>query len=120
MAVSFNSTNPLEGTLTIHITPTEYQSILTKELNNYKGKAQMKGFRKGHTPIDLIKKMYGNAILQEVIEKDLQKQLFEYVEKEKLNLLGQPLPNEDQTAIYYDVFQPGEFTFKFEIGRAHV
>jgi trigger factor len=116
MAVSFNSTNHLEGTLTIHIPREEYQPILQKELNNYKNKAQMKGFRKGKTSVDLIKKMYGNAILQEVVENNLQKQLFDHIQAEHLNILGQPLPNAEQIPIYYDIMSPSDFTFKFDIG----
>ncbi|MEP7320433.1 MAG: trigger factor, partial [Saprospiraceae bacterium] len=118
MAVSFNSTNHLEGTLTIHISESEYQPTLNKELNNYKSKAQLKGFRKGKTSVDLIKKMYGNAILQEVIENTLQKQLYDHIQLENLNVLGQPLPNAGQTPIYYDIFSPHDYVFKFDIGYA--
>lgn len=119
MAVTFTPTEPLQGTLTIHITEAEYQPILSKEIANYKNKAQLKGFRKGKTSADLIKKLYGGAILQEVIEKTLQNQLMEHIREHKLQLLGQPIGNENQPQISYDIFNPSEFKFIFDIGYAH-
>ncbi|MEP7267729.1 MAG: trigger factor [Saprospiraceae bacterium] len=116
MAVTFTPTENLQGTLTIHIQPSEYQSILQKELNEYKNKAQLKGFRKGKTPVEVIKKLYGNSILQEVVEKSLQNQILEYLKENKLNILGQPLTNDDQEEIYYDIKNPDNYTFKFDIG----
>ena len=84
MAVSFNSTDQNQGVLIIQIPVTEYQPSLLKELNNYKNKAQLKGFRKGKTSVDVIKKMYGNGILQEVVENNLQKQLFDHIQEAKI------------------------------------
>jgi len=118
MAVTSQTTDHLQATLTIHIPVEEYQPILNKELQNYKNKAQLKGFRKGKTPVDLIKKMYGNAILQEVVENTLQKQLQDHLKDNNLSLLGQPLPNAEQTEIYYSILQPSAYTFRFDVGYA--
>ncbi len=116
MAVLFTSTDHLQGVVTVDLSFEEYQPNLQKELNNYKNKAQLKGFRKGKTSVDLIKKMYGNAILQEVVENLLQKQLFDHLQANDMNILGQPLPNVDQEHIYYNIFSPQSYTFKFDIG----
>lgn len=116
MAVSFTPTAPLEGTLDIHITDAEYQPLFNKELTNYKNKAQLKGFRKGKTPTEVIKKLYGSAILQEVIEKTLQKQLMDHIRDHKMNVLGQPMGNANQPQISYDITNPSEFRFLFDIG----
>ncbi len=116
MAVTFVSTEHLQGIITVHIPSEEYQPLLQKGLNNHKNKAQLKGFRKGKTSVDLIKKMYGNAILQEVVENMLQKQLFEHLQQNNINLLGQPLPNVEQENIYYNIFNDSAYTFKFDIG----
>lgn len=118
MAVTSQATDHLQATLTIHIPVEEYQPMLNKELQNYKNKAQLKGFRKGKTPVDLIKKMYGNAILQEVVETTLQKQLQDHLKSNNLNLLGQPLPNAAQTEIYYNILLPEAYTFRFDVGYA--
>lgn len=116
MAVRFTPTAPLEGTLDIHITDSEYQPLFNKELNTYKNKAQLKGFRKGKTPIEVIKKLYGSAILQEVIEKALQQQLMDHIRDQKMNVLGQPMSNANQPQISYDIANPSEFRFLFDIG----
>jgi trigger factor len=116
MAVHYTPTAPLEGTLTIQISGQDYLPALQKELNNYKNKAQLKGFRKGKTPIDLIKNLYGNPILQEIVEKAFDAELQKYVKERKWNLIGQPLFNADHETPYYDIHRPADYTFKVDLG----
>lgn len=116
MAVSFQSTDPLEGVITVQVAKADYDPILTKELKKYQHQATFKGFRKGKTPIDLIKKMYGSQLIQEIVENNLQKQLFDHLTAHKMNILGQPLTNREQEPIYYDIYANNDYTFKFDIG----
>ena len=118
MSVNAQTTDHLQATLTVHIPVEEYQATLSKELQNYKNKAQLKGFRKGKTPVDLIKKLYGNAILKEVVENSLQKQLYDHIRQNNINLLGQPLMNAEQADIYYNIQEPVDYAFRFDIGYA--
>jgi len=87
------------------------------ELKKYASKAELKGFRKGKTPIGVVKKMYGQSVLAQVINDKLQKSLTDYIESEKLELLGQPLPSEDQDGdIDFNPNDLQDYTFKYDIG----
>ena len=68
-----------------------------KELRQIRQKANVPGFRPGMVPAGLVKKMYGKGILADVINKTIGAKLGEYIEAEKLNVLGDPLPNEELT-----------------------
>lgn len=78
---------------------------------------QLPGFRKGHVPTSVIKKKYGPSILAEEIDKILNKSIYDYITENKLNILGNPLPIEDEK-IKIDWSQPSDFEFKYELGLA--
>ena len=59
-------------------------------------KANIPGFRPGRMPAGLIKKRFGKAILVEEVNKLLSQNLSKYMFDEKLQILGEPLPNFDQ------------------------
>ena len=56
----------------------------------------MPGFRKGMVPTSLIKKMYGKSVIAEVVNKALQEAVYNYIKENKVNMLGEPLPNEEK------------------------
>ena len=76
----------------------------------------MRGFRKGKVPMSVIKKMYGKAMLADVINNLIQEKLGEYLEEEKLDILGQPLPSPKQQVYDFSVDRSEEFTFIFDVG----
>ncbi|MBK9256103.1 MAG: trigger factor [Saprospiraceae bacterium] len=119
MQVLRKDTDPLNITLTFAFEPSDYASTFEKELNTYKNKAQLKGFRKGMTPISVIKKMYGKSVLVDVINKLVQDSLFNYLDEHKINYLGQPLPNTDEsTMLNLNVNDLQPLTFSFDLGLA--
>src|SRR5690606_4025274 len=92
----------LNTVLTVTIDKSEYEDQFNAELNKYRKQVQMKGFRKGKTPISVLRKMYGKAVLSEVINGLLQKEMGQYLTDNDLNYLGQPLPNDDQQVYSFD------------------
>lgn len=108
----------LNATLTITLEKSDYQPKFNSELNKYRQQAHMKGFRKGKTPLSVVRKMYGKAVLAEVINELLQKHLFDHLNEEKLDILGQPLPSTDQEEIEFDVKDLNDYVFKFDLGLA--
>ena len=108
----------LSAKLTVSITKDDYEPKLKSELNKYRKKVNMKGFRPGKAPIGIIKKMYGKAILADVINDQLQSELSNYLSEEKINILGQPLPTEDQEKFDFSINNLIDFSFDFEIGLA--
>lgn len=108
----------LNAVLHITIEAADYSTKLEEELQKYRKKAQLKGFRAGKAPMALIKKMYGRAFVAELVDNLLQETLSNYIQTEKLDLLGQPLSNAEQEDINFDLKELHDFNFKLDIGLA--
>ena len=108
----------LNAVITLTLDKSDYEGRWLEELKNYKGKAQMKGFRKGKTPLSVIKKMYGKPLLAEVVNDLVQTKLSEYLKEEDLNILGYPISSQDQELFDFDLKNLGEYVFKFDLGMA--
>lgn len=109
-----------EAELAIQITKNDYLPRLSEELKKYQQKAHMKGFRKGKVPMSVIRKMYGKAMLADVINALIQEKLGSYLEAEKLDILGQPLPSKNQQIYDFNLDQSDEFSFLFDVGLTPV
>lgn len=60
----------------------------------------------------MVKKMYGKHVLVEEINKLVSENLYGYIRENKLNILGEPLPNEtEQKEINFDTQEDFEFCF---------
>ncbi len=108
----------LNATLTVVVPKSDYEPKLKAELNKYRKQAQMKGFRKGHTPMSVVKKMYGRSVLAEVVNEMMQQELYRYLTEEDIEILGQPLPSDEQQPLDFDLKDPQDFTIKFDVGLA--
>ena len=108
----------LNTQLVLTIKKEDYEPKLKSELNKYKSKVSMKGFRKGKTPTALIKKMYGKSILLDVINEVVQREVFDYIKKEGLKTIGQPIPSADQPALDFNVNRLEDLEFRFDLGLA--
>ena len=114
MNVSLQNIDKVSAELTVKLEKADYQEKVDKELKSLRQKAQIPGFRKGMVPTSLIKKMYGKSVIAEVVNKTLQEAVYNYIKENKVNMLGEPLPNEDkQKAIDFDTME--EFEFLFDI-----
>lgn len=79
-------------------------------MKHLRQKAQMPGFRPGMVPMGLVKKMYGKSVLAEEVNKLLSETVYKYIQDNKVNILGEPLPNEEkQPAIDFDTMEEFEF-----------
>ncbi|MDR0691550.1 MAG: trigger factor [Prevotellaceae bacterium] len=117
MKISQHNTDDLTATITLNIEKADYEPHVKKSLNEYRRKADIKGFRPGMAPMSLIEKMYGKNALLDEVQKIILENLNKYIEENKLHLLGDPLPNEDERQkINWDA--PGDMEFKFDIGIA--
>jgi trigger factor len=108
--------NDLTAVLKVNISKDDYSEKVENVIKDYRKKARIDGFRPGKVPMGLIQKMYGKGILIEEVNKLISESLSNYIRDEKLNLLGEPLPNEDQTVADFD--KETEFEFKFDVALA--
>jgi len=117
MNITRENTDELNAVLTILVEKSDYEATVNDVLKNYRKKANMPGFRPGMVPAGLIKKMYGKSALAEEVNKIISKSLTDYIYAEKLNVLGEPLPNEEkQMKIDWD--NQSDFSFVFDIATA--
>lgn len=116
MNISLNNIDKVNAELTAVIEPADYTDKYTKAIKDAKKKINMPGFRPGMVPAGLIKKQFGPSILAEEINKILQDALFGYIRENKVNMLGEPLPTEENNKV--ELVEGGTFTFKFELAIA--
>jgi trigger factor len=105
----------LNAVLRVKISKEDYAEKVEKTLNDYRKQANIPGFRPGKTPLGLIKKKYGKAILAEELNKAVNQSLYDFISKNNLNVLGNPLPKEDEE-VKGDFENPADFEFAYEIG----
>ena len=117
MNVSLQNIDKVSALLTVKLEKADYQEQVDKSLKNFRQKAQIPGFRKGMVPMSLVKKMYGKSVVAEEVNKLLSEKVYGYIKDNNLNILGEPLPNEDkQPEIDFDTME--EFEFLFDIALA--
>jgi len=117
MNITKESIDNLNARVTIKLAPADYQPQVEKTLKEQARKANMPGFRPGKVPVGVVKKMYGPSILVDEVNKMLGNKLYEFIENEKLEILGNPLPSEDVKPIA-DFENPADMEFTYDLGLA--
>ena len=117
MEFTLKNQDATSAILSVNIQEADYSALVEKQLKNFRQKANIPGFRPGMVPMGLIKKQYGVAVKAEEINKLLQTKIFEYIRENKIDMLGEPLPIEEQQA-GINMAEDKEFTFEFEIALA--
>ena len=112
MNITKENIDALNAIVKIDITEEDYQSKVAKILQDYRKKANIPGFRKGHVPMSLVKKQYEKPVLIDEVNKLLQDSLSNFLVEEKLDILGNPLPK-SQDDFSWDA---DTFSFEFELG----
>lgn len=113
MNISLQNVDSVSAVLTVQIEKADYQEKVEKALKTLRQKVNMPGFRKGMVPAGLIKKQYGVSVLAEEIDKLLQEKVFEYIRENKVNMLGTPLPKENQ--VNFETEENFEFSFNIAL-----
>ena len=112
MKISINKLNTVSGIISVQIEKKDYEGKVIEVLKNYSKTAKIPGFRKGFVPMGLIKKQYGNAVKVDEINKLLDSSLKKYINENKLDILGGPIPKTDNEIDWDSEL----INFDFEIG----
>lgn len=115
MNITKEQIDELNAVVKIALSPDDYQPKVEKAIKEYAKKANIPGFRPGKAPAGIIKKMYGKAILADEVNRLLFDSIYEYIEKEKLEILGNPMPKND-TEVNWD--NPSNMEFNYRLGLA--
>jgi trigger factor len=115
MNITKTQPDALNYQVTIDITPDDYAEALNSRLKEYRRRADIKGFRKGMAPMSLIQRLYGDQSLYEAVNRLVSEQLDTFIRDEKIRVVGEPLPSEDQPQLEWK--SGADFTFKFDIAQ---
>jgi trigger factor len=116
MNISFEAPDKINGLMTITLETADYQPEVDKTLKDYRKRANIPGFRPGQAPMGMIKRQFGPSVKVDTVNKLLGEKLYEYVRENKIQMLGEPLPSEQQEQLDFESDKP--LTFKFDIAVA--
>lgn len=116
MNISFEAPDKINGLMTITLETADYQPEVDKTLKDYRKRANIPGFRPGQAPMGMIKRQFGPSVKVDAVNKLLGEKLYEYVRENKIQMLGEPLPSEQQEQLDFESDKP--LTFKFDIAVA--
>lgn len=114
MQITRTDLDALNAKISISVEQNDFSEKVDKILNDYRKTANIPGFRKGHVPMGMIKRQYQTAVTADEVNKLLQEKLRAYIQEEKLELLGQPLPVVQESIDW----KAPEIAFEFELGLA--
>lgn len=118
MSIQADYKDSLNAVLTVAVSPTTYKPKVEKELREYAKKANVPGFRKGTVPVGMVKRMAGKSLIMDTISKTISEELYTYIEENKLDILGKPLPIKYIEEEDVDMDCTKEVSVAFEIGLA--
>jgi len=115
MKIEQNRIDDLNLEVTLSVGKEDYAESRKKKLNDFRKKADIKGFRKGMVPMSLVEKMYGQQALADAVNDVISEGLNNFIQENSLKVLGEPLPSED--APQNEWTDGNDFTFKFDIAQ---
>ena len=115
MNISLQNVDNVSAVLTVQIEKADYQENVEKALKTLRQRVNMPGFRKGMVPMGIIRKQYGSSVLVEEVDKLMQEKVNNYIRENKVNMLGMPLPKENDRV---DFKTDENFEFSFDIALA--
>lgn len=115
MEITLDKKTNTEGLIKIKLSEGDYQPKVEEKVKDYARKATIKGFRQGKVPAGVIRKMFGKSILVDEINHLLSHKITDYIKDNKLQILGEPLPNQEKTKdIDWDLQK--DFEFEYQVG----
>lgn len=99
--------------LRIQVSPADYSEKVSKALEKYRKTAKIPGFRAGKVPMSFVQKQFGKGVLAEEMNRVVSDSLFQYINENKLEILGQPIPSTEE--VKGDFENPTDFEFSYEI-----
>ena len=115
MNVSFEQIDAVNGLLTVDIKREDFAADVNKEVAKMGVRHPLKGFRPGKAPKNLLMKFYGPSVTADVVDRMVGRAMYDYIRENKLQVLGEPLPNESTKV---DLMNDEEMSFKFDLGMA--
>lgn len=114
MNIAQEKINELHSKIKINITPEDYNGRVEEQLKKLRKNVNMPGFRQGNVPTGLVKKMYGKSAIADEVGKIAVNQLYNFIQENKIEFLGDPILAEDSPALDFDFGK--EYEIIYEVG----
>ncbi|MDF1570346.1 MAG: trigger factor [Bacteroidales bacterium] len=115
MNITRENVDNLNTLLTVTVEKSDYEEQVDKVLRDYRRNANIKGFRQGNAPMGMIRRMYYVPVLADEVNKLVSQSLYDYLGKEEIRILGEPLAKVDEEKSI-DFEKDEQFEFQFELG----
>ena len=90
MKVTVDSKKGLKTNLKVFVDKKTIDEKIGSRLTELSKTVNLKGFRPGKIPVDVLKRQFGKAVYGEVLEKILQETSSKAIEEKKIKIAGQP------------------------------
>lgn len=117
MKIKKTKISDTESKLSLHLEKKDYIDNFEKQLKDLKRKANLKGFRPGMVPIQLLKNMYGKSVLLEEINKIVSESINNYIKENRIKIIGEPKPQKNDDIDKIKINEIDSFNFDFKIGH---
>ncbi|MDE6818750.1 MAG: trigger factor family protein, partial [Muribaculaceae bacterium] len=115
MNVTLEKTNSTTGKLVVNVVENDYKEKVAAELKKIRRDASIPGFRKGAVPMNIVEKRFRKQVTSDVINQEVYKAVVDYLQENKLDILGEPLP---VNVTELDLDKQTDYTFEYELGFA--
>ncbi len=116
MKITKTKISKIESTIHLVLEKKDYINQYESKLKELKKRANLKGFRPGMVPIQLLKKMYGKGVLFEELNKIVSNKINSYIKDEKIKIIGEPIPQENKLEDA-NIDNIDHFNFDFKVGH---
>lgn len=114
MNVKYDKLDDISGKIVITLDENDYAEKVKKQLKEISKHRPEPGFRPGKTPMGMLQKKYGDSVKYDIINKEVSDALFNYINENKLRVLGNPVPVRGEDF----KIENKDFEFEFELGLA--
>ncbi len=117
MEVLLEKNSPTLASLKVKLSKEDYQPKVDKTIKDYSKRVNLKGFRPGKVPANVIQRMYGKSILVDEVNNLLSTAVSSYIRENKLQVVGDPVPDREKAAaVNWD--NATDLEFVYDLGVA--
>lgn len=114
--VTYEKTGPVTGRIQLFFPKEELSKKLNEELKKESKRVNIKGFRRGKTPVSALRKLMGNQVFGPLLDRTIQEELFGYIEENKLKLIFSPLPDESEQVEQISATNIKDLRLSYDLG----
>lgn len=114
MNVSLEKNGTVDALIKVSVEKSDYADKVKKELKKISETHVIPGFRKGHVPMDQLRRRFGKNVKSDVINDMVYREVIGYLRDNNVNILGEPIPVDVKEITLDDA----DYTFEYEVGLA--